>query len=484
MLNGRMRRTKIVATLGPASNSREVIRQLVQAGMDVARLNFSHGSYEQHAQTIINLREISEELDTPVTILQDLQGPKIRVGKLPGDEMVLNQGEIVTMVPEHDFTAQPNVIPLDYPHAAEEAKGGMRVLLDDGMMQLEVLEAGDKTLRCRVVDGGKLKNRKGVNFPDLNLRQLPSLTEKDKEDLKFGISQDVDWISLSFVRSGEDVRSLKELIAKEGVFKPVIAKIEKPQAIENLDAILEETNGVMVARGDLGVELSPEKVPMLQKRIIESCNRRGIPVITATQMLESMIRDPRPTRAEASDVANAIIDGTDAVMLSGESAVGAFPVRAVEMMGRIAREVESSISFKTYSAQGRGVAYALSEAAKTIARTIEPSCIVVLTTTGRTAHWIAAERPKTSVVAIARRKQVYHALNLFWGLKPLLVSTSPTDFEGLVKQAESTLLARGLAAVGDKILVIGGVPAPSPHGANFLKVHTVGAEGEQTENSA
>ncbi|HEY5704074.1 MAG TPA: pyruvate kinase [Terrimicrobiaceae bacterium] len=471
-----MRRTKIVATLGPASNSREVIRELVQAGMDVARLNFSHGSYDQHAQTIANLREISEELDTPVTILQDLQGPKIRVGQLPGGEMRLAPGTAVAMVPQADFTGQPSTIPLDFAHAAEEAKPGMRILLDDGLMQLEVLEIAGQTLRCRVVDGGTLKSRKGVNFPELNLRLLPSLTEKDKEDLKFGISQDVDWISLSFVRSATDVRSLKELIAAQGVFKPVVAKIEKPQAIENLEGILQETNGVMVARGDLGVELNPEKVPMLQKHIIESCNRKGLPVITATQMLESMIRDPRPTRAEASDVANAIIDGTDAVMLSGESAVGAFPVRAVEMMARIASEVEAAIGFKTYPPEGRGgSAYALSEAAKVIARTIEPTCIVVLTTTGHTAHSIAAERPKTSVVAVSRNKQVYHALNLFWGLKPLLAKETPADFDGLVKQAESTVLAHGFAAPGDKILVVGGVPAPSPLGANFLKIHSISA---------
>jgi pyruvate kinase len=328
-------------------------------------------------------------------------------------------------------------------------------------------------LRCRVVDGGVLKSRKGVNFPELNLRRLPSLTEKDKADLKFGVSQNVDWVSLSFVRSGTDVRSLKELISAEGVFKPVVAKIEKPQAIENLAEILKEANGVMVARGDLGVELNPEKVPMLQKHIIESCNRKGLPVITATQMLESMIREPRPTRAEASDVANAIIDGTDAVMLSGESAVGAFPVRAVEMMARIAREVEAAITFKSYPAEGGGNAYALSQAAKVTAETVEPACIVVLTTTGHTAHSIAQERPKTNVLAVSRSEQVYHALNLFWGLKPLLVQESPSDFEGLVKQAEATILAKGFAIPGDKILVIGGVPAPSPLGANFLKIHSV-----------
>ncbi len=468
-----MRRTKIVATIGPNSSSPEVIRQLVKAGMDVARLNFSHGSYEQHARTIANLREISRELDTPVTILQDLQGPKIRVGQLPGGEMKLEAASVVAMIPQAEFTGQPSTIPLDYAHVAEEATSGMRILLDDGLMQLEVLEASGHVLRCRVVDGGVLKSRKGVNFPELNLRRLPSLTEKDKADLKFGVSQNVDWVSLSFVRSGTDVRSLKELISAEGVFKPVVAKIEKPQAIENLEEILKEANGVMVARGDLGVELSPEKVPMLQKHIIESCNRKGLPVITATQMLESMIREPRPTRAEASDVANAIIDGTDAVMLSGESAVGAFPVRAVEMMARIAQEVEAAITFKNYPAEGGGNAVALSEAANVVAEITKPICIVVLTTTGHTAHFIAAERPKTNVIAVSRSEQVYHALNLFWGLKPLLVQESPSDFEGLVKQAEATILAKGFAIPGDKILVIGGVPAPSPLGANFLKIHSI-----------
>jgi pyruvate kinase len=441
--------------------------------MDVARLNFSHGSYEQHAKTIANLRQISRELDTPVTILQDLQGPKIRVGQLPGGETMLAPGSVVAMVPEAEFTGQPATIPLDYPHAAEEATAGMRILLDDGLMELEVLETSAHALRCRVIDGGNLKSRKGVNFPQLNLRRLPSLTHKDKEDLSFGLSQQVDWISLSFVRSGTDVRSLKELIADQGASKPVIAKIEKPQSIENLEEILQEANGVMVARGDLGVELKPEEVPMLQKHIIESCNRKGLPVITATQMLESMIREPRPTRAEASDVANAIIDGTDAVMLSGESAVGAFPVRAVEMMSRIAREVEAAITFKTYPAEGRGNAYALSQAAKITAKTIQPSCIVVLTTTGHTAHSIATERPQTNVIAISRDEQVYHALNLFWGLKPILVPECPSAFEDLVRQAETTALARHLATPGDKILVIGGVPAPSPLGANFLKIHSI-----------
>ena len=315
--------------------------------MDVARLNFSHGNYENHAQVIKNLREISAELDIPVTIIQDLQGPKIRVGKMPGDQINLKKGDIITIVPEENYNSGPLTIPIDYPYLAEEAKTGMKALLDDGLFELEITGIERDSIKCRVIEGGILMSRKGVNFPNLNLR-LPALTDKDIQDLIFGLSQDIDWVSLSFVRSAEDIRVLKRLIAEKGFIKPVIAKIEKPQAIDHLEEIIEEVNGIMVARGDLGVEMSPEKVPMLQKHIIELCNRKGITVITATQMLESMIHDPLPTRAEASDVANAIIDGTDAIMLSAETAVGDHPVKVVEMMVRIATEVEAKIDFKNY----------------------------------------------------------------------------------------------------------------------------------------
>lgn len=467
-----LRRTKIVATMGPASSSPEMIRKLILAGMDVARLNFSHGSYEDHGTVIGHLRQISAELDTPVTIMQDLQGPKVRVSGLPGGEIELHQGDIVTLVPEEEFSGAGATIPIDYPFVAEEAKPGMQVLLADGIFEMKVVEVVGHAVRCEVVEGGVLKNRKGVNFPNLNLR-LPSLTEKDVKDLEFGLAQGVDWVSLSFVRTAEDVRILRRLITEKGLKKPIIAKIEKPQAIDNLEEILDEVNGVMVARGDLGVEFSAEKVPMLQKQIIEECNRRGLPVITATQMLESMIVEPRPTRAETSDVANAIIDGTDAVMLSGESAVGAFPIRAVETMGRIAREVEAKIDFKTYPPTGQDVARALTEAVNSISSVIHPSYIVVLTTTGHTAHFVAAQRPKAPVIAVTTSSQAYHALNLFWGIKPLLVEGVPTNFEGLVEQAETTLKERNLIGAGDKILVLGGVPAGEPHGANFVKIHTV-----------
>jgi pyruvate kinase len=468
-----LRRTKIIATLGPASSSPDVIRQLVLAGMDVARLNFSHGSYEDHAGTIANLRAISAELDTPVTILQDLQGPKVRVGQLPGGELTLVPGEVVELVPETGGGSSLNTaIPIDYPCAAEDAEPGARVLLADGALELEVIETAGCALRCRVIEGGILKSRKGVNFPSLNLR-LPSLTDKDRRDLEFGLEQDIDWVSLSFVRCGEDMRLLKELLAAKGADKPVVAKIEKPQAIGQLDGILEEADAVMVARGDLGVEMSPEKVPMLQKMIIEQCNRRGIPVITATQMLESMITEPRPTRAEASDVANAIIDGTDAVMLSGESAVGAHPVRAVEMMARIARDVEAGIEFKKYPPAGQTDMHAVGEAVNAIAATMNPRCIAVLTQTGFTARFVTAERPKQPVIALTTSPHVYHRLNLLWGIKPLLVEGTPDCFEGLIALAESALRARNLVASGDRILVLGGIPAGKPQGTNFLKIHTV-----------
>jgi len=467
-----LRRTKIVATIGPASESPEVLRSLVLAGMDVARLNLSHGSHEDHARTIAHLRAITGELDSPVTILQDLQGPKVRVGQLPNDEIVLTEGQTISLVPASEFDGQPATIPIDYPHAAQDAKPGMQILLADGLFELQVVEVAGHELHCRVVEGGVLKSRKGVNFPNLDLR-LPSMTEKDVCDLDFGLAQNVDWISLSFVRSAADVRELKNRLAAKGARKPVIAKIEKPQAIDRLDEILAEVDGVMVARGDLGVELSPERVPMLQKMIIEKCNRRGIPVITATQMLESMIHEPRPTRAEASDVANAIIDGTDAVMLSGESAVGAFPVRAVEMMVRIAGEVESRIEFTTYPATDEDTAEALSAAADASARIIHPRCIVVLTTTGHTAQAVAARRTKAPIAALTTDPAVYHSLNLLWGIRPFLVSTAPDNFEGLIALAESTLRERQLVAAGERILVLGGIPSGQPRGANFVKIHTV-----------
>lgn len=469
-----MRRTKIVATLGPASSSPEMIRMLILAGMDVARLNFSHGDFAVHAKVVENLRTISHELDRPVTILQDLQGPKIRVGKLPEAGVLLEAGETIVLAPENDPGHSPGLIPIDYPHLASEAKPGMQVLMADGLFELTIKEISGERVACTVVEGGVLMSRKGVNFPDLKLR-LPSLTDKDIRDLEYGLKLDVDWISLSFVRSAEDVRFLKNLLAEKGSMKPVIAKIEKPQAIEHLEEIVEEAHGIMVARGDLGVEMNPEKVPMLQKRIIELCNRKGKPVITATQMLESMIHDPRPTRAEASDVANAIIDGTDAVMLSGETAMGAFPVKAVEMMNRIAQDVESRIDFKTYPPEGNTNIQALGESASTIAGIIDPRCIALLTTSGRSARYMSAERPKVPVYALTTHLQVYHALNLIWGVVPLFIHDRPETVEEMAAVIEQHLVFRRLACAGDRILIMAGIPAHQPGGTNFLMIRTLGS---------
>lgn len=468
-----LRRTKIVATLGPASSSPEVIRQLMLAGMDVARLNFSHGAHAEHAERIATLRKISEELGTPVTLLLDLQGPKIRVGQLPGGSVALARDGEVVLRPEGLCTGNPDEIPLDYPHLADEARPGLQVLLADGALELETLAVEGAGVRCRVVQGGELKSRKGVNFPGLMLR-LPALTEKDQRDVEFGLTQGVDWVSLSFVRSADDVRTLVDFLRERGANQPVIAKIEKPQALEHLDEIIAVSQGVMVARGDLGVEVSPERVPLLQKRIIEHCNRAGRPVITATQMLESMINEARPTRAEASDVANAIMDGTDAVMLSGETAVGRFPVLAVEMMARIAREVESHIEFKSYPAHGNTEAHALAEAVTGLEKVISPRCIVCLTSSGYTAALVAAERPRSPVIGMTARPKVFHALNLVWGIKPVLVQRECETFEELVALAGETLRERGLAGTGDRILILGGVPARQSRGTNFVKIHTLG----------
>ena len=331
-------RTKIVATIGPASSSPEVLRRMLLAGMNVARLNFSHGSYENHGKMIKLLRDISSELELPLTLLQDLQGPKIRVGQLPDTGMILTEGSSITLVPLADYTGQPSTVGIDYHYVAEEAIAGTQVLLDDGLLELRVRKIEGTAVECEVVTGGLLKSHKGVNLPSLNLR-LPSMTEKDKKDLDFGISQGVDIISLSFVRKADDIRLLKELLVEKGADIPVLAKIEKPQAVANLEEIIDECDAIMVARGDLGVEMRPEKVPLIQKQIIKLCNQKGIPVITATKMLDSMIHNHRPTRAEASDVANAIIDGTDAVMLSGESAVGEYPIQSVKMLASIAIDV-------------------------------------------------------------------------------------------------------------------------------------------------
>jgi pyruvate kinase len=462
-------RTKIVATLGPASRDPEVLRQMIRAGMTVARLNFSHGRYEDHAQMVTLLRSLSAELDTPICLLQDLQGPKIRVQTLP-EPLILTVGETVHLAPE----PRAGCIALDYPHLAADARVGCQILLDDGLLELVVVGVAEDALTCQVVRGGILKSRKGVNLPNLEV-QLPSLTEKDRRDLEFGLSQGVDWISLSFVRRAADLETLKALIRDRGHAVPVIAKIEKPQAIAYLEEILAVADGVMVARGDLGVEVSPERVPLLQKRIIRGANLRGIPVITATQMLESMIQHPRPTRAEASDVANAILDGTDAVMLSGESAVGAFPVAAVSMMRAIALEVEPHLTFTNQPPYERDERHAVTEALNTIDQTLELAAIICLTNTGMTARLAAAERPRAPILAVTPHRETYRRLNLIWGVVPVLVEGMRTDTETLVAAVTQEIQRQGRVREGDRVLILGSIPVDNPTGTNFLQLHRMGS---------
>ncbi|NJL01428.1 MAG: pyruvate kinase [Spirulinaceae cyanobacterium RM2_2_10] len=471
----RPHRTKIVATIGPASNSPEVARQMLRAGMSVARLNFSHGSYEDHARTVQVLRAAADELDVPLALLQDLQGPKVRVGQLPDGKMLLEPGAKCRIVPLEIYNGEPDVIPIDYPHVAEEAEPDTQILLDDGRLELRIVSIDAPAVICEVERGGILKNRKGVNFPSLNLR-LPSMTEKDCRDLEFGISQNVDWVALSFVREAEDIRQLKRLLAEKGAKTPVIAKIEKPQAIDHLEEIVAECDGLMVARGDLGVEMHPEKVPMLQKRIIRACNQKGIPAITATQMLESMIENANPTRAEASDVANAIIDGTSAVMLSGESAVGKYPVQSVEMLAKIATEVEPFLEFVNLPPAEVTETHALSEALSTIDKILPLRWIAAFTTTGFTARLAAAERLKTPIVAFTPDQQVYHSLNLLWGVTPIYLKGAVNSVEVLVYKIEAMLRQRHLVAPGDRLVILGGSPVQATQGTNFLKLHDIGEE--------
>lgn len=464
--------TKIVATIGPASDSPEVLRKMMLAGMNVARLNFSHGKYEDHAERIKRLRLVAAELELPLMLLQDLQGPKIRVGDLPGEGIVLNEDSRLTLVPIVDYMGEPDTVGIDYAYIAEEAEPGTQVLLDDGLLELQVEKIVGNAVRCQVIEGGLLKSHKGVNFPTLNLR-LPSVTEKDKQDLDFGVEQGVDIISLSFVRKPDDIQLLRSLLKEKGSSIPVLAKLEKPQAIANLEAIVNECDAIMVARGDLGVEMSPEKVPLIQKQIIKLCNQKGIPVITATQMLDSMIHSPRPTRAEASDVANAIIDGTDAVMLSGESAVGNYPVEAVRMLARIATEVERSIQFVNYPPNRTEDTDAISEALHAIDSTIKLQCVVAFTETGYTAKLASEERPSVPIVAYTADPKVYHRLSLHWGIRPVLVQGFHNTLTDVLHQMELDLIERNFASPGDKVLVMGGLPFGKAGSTNFLKIHTI-----------
>jgi len=416
------RRTKIVATIGPATQSEEIITDLIKAGVTTFRLNFSHGDHKDHQERIKTIRKVSKKLDLDIGILQDLQGPKIRLGRFKDGPVKVKKGDKFLLT-SNEVECTKSIANVTYNKLAQEVTSGKRILLDDGKIEMivEKVDVANNLLECKVTVGGVLSNNKGVNFPDVQL-SVKALTDKDIEDLEFGLTVGVDWIALSFVRNPSDINEIKNLINKNGHSIPVIAKIEKFEAIDQIDSILPLCDGVMVARGDLGVEMPAEEVPLLQKELIRKANTLGIPIITATQMLDSMASNPRPTRAEVSDVANAILDGTDAVMLSNETAVGDFPVEAVETMATIARRIERDYPLKAIESHlPSTIPNAISAAVSNIARQLDAGAIIPLTKSGSTARNVSKFRPPTPILATTTERSVARRLQLVWGVTPLLV---------------------------------------------------------------
>ena len=476
LAEGFPRRAKIVATLGPASSNESVFRELLRAGLDVARLNFSHGTHPEKLKLIEMVRKISREEGKPICILGDLQGPKIRTGRLKNRIPVqLKAGQRLTITPR-DIPGTSTVIATTFPTLAENLEPGARILLSDGLIELRVIDIPGEDVECEVINGGTLGEHKGINLPGIAVR-VPSLTDKDEEDLEFGMKHGVDAIAVSFVRTAEDVRHVKFRVAALGLETWVIAKLEKPQAIENLEAILENADGVMVARGDLGVEMPPEKVPAIQKHVIRRATEYRKPVITATQMLESMIENPRPTRAEASDVANAIYDGTDAVMLSAETAAGKYPVEAVKMMAKIVSETEAnqrdSNSWDSRPSRIRlSIAETICESAAHAAEDLDVSAIAVFTESGTTARQLSKYRPKPPIYALSSVEEVIHRMGLLWGVHPIKCPKLHTA-EQMVDHAESALEQGGFVKPKEIMGIVAGTRTRSGS-TNFLRLHVLG----------
>lgn len=467
----KIRRTKIVCTIGPATSTADQIRRLILAGMDVARLNFSHGDHESHGESLRLIRQISKDLGKEIGILQDLGGPKIRIGKLPVKERELQAGEKVVLSPAS--TLDLSIIPVNYPYIVEDVAVGDRILFADGLVELKVQEKKKDGVICEVVLGGIVQSHKGVNLPSSNIR-TPAFTEKDRDDLVFGLEQGVDFVALSFVRHEHDLEPVQEILDQKASRPLFIAKIEKPQAIQRLEEILARVDGVMVARGDLGVETPLEEVPIIQKRIIQRARQSGKPVITATQMLQSMVSSPRPTRAEATDVANAIFDGTDALMLSEETAMGTYPIEAVEMMDRIARATEPYLKETDFLNEPMPellpmIPSSISRAACRMAEDLHAAAIVAGTSSGSTARLVARFRPPCPVVGLTPNTQTQRQLTLSWGVIPALVAPF-SDTEQMFGLAEFWVLDQGLARQGDRVIVTAGVPVGIPGTTNLVKV--------------
>jgi pyruvate kinase len=481
----RRKRTKIVATIGPASQDIGMLRAMIRAGMDVARINFSHGEHEVHARNIANIRHVADQENAVVAIMADLQGPKLRLGNLIQDPVEVTEGDVLTLTSRTELDPEkPFEIPMPHPDVLRDLKLGDRLLVDDGQLEFVVQGKLGGDVTVEVVTGGHLHSRKGVSLPDTALT-LSSITEQDRENVRFALEQGVDYIAMSFVRSADDMRELRWLLRHLEGDAALIAKIEKAEAIANFDDILEQSDGIMVARGDLGVETPAERVPVHQKNIIHRCNEAGKPVITATQMLNSMIENPRPTRAEASDVANAIFDGTDAVMLSGETAVGKYPLQSVEMMVRIAHIAEMYLQEHEELHLGkmtlealrtekrRTVPAAISHVTSELSHMLDAKLIVAGTWSGYTARRVARERPSTPILAVTPNRTTYNRLALVWGVKPMLVNEFKTIDE-MVDLVVKTARDNGLVVMDDLIIIIGGVPFGLGGQTNFLKVMRVG----------
>ena len=468
------RRAKIICTIGPSCNTEPMLREMMRLGMDVARLNFSHGTHPDHARNIARLRRAAKQENRTICILQDLQGPKIRTGRLKNHEHVtLKTGSLVTIT-TRDVSGTPKLISTTFQGLAQEVRAGSRILLSDGLIELRVTQVRGSDVECEVVNGGELAEHQGINLPGAAL-SIPALTAKDRADLEFGLKHGVDMVALSFVRSAADVRSVKEIITARGQDVPVIAKLEKPQALKRLEEIFEAADGVMVARGDLGVEMPAEKVPVIQKYVIRRAADWRKPVIIATQMLESMIENPRPTRAEASDVANAVFDGTDAVMLSAETATGHYPRETVAMMARIVVEAESNMAEFTQPRRRQqrrlSIAEAICESIAHAAEDLHMGAIAVFTESGNTARMLSKHRPKVPIYAFSRKPEVCNRMNALWGVNPVHKTEWETA-EAMLKTAENELLPKGLLHAGDVLGLVAGTKLTSG-ATNFMRLHTV-----------
>ena len=468
-------RTKIIATIGPSSSEYDTLKEMIKSGVDVVRLNFSHGKHEDHKKTIINIRAISDELGIPITVLQDLQGPKIRVGKLNKESISLTDGDKFYITSEKKIGTKEE-ISIDN-DIISDIKTEERVLIDDGKIELKVIDKTNNKIKVEVIRGGILLERKGVNLPESDIK-LSSVTEKDIDDLIFGLENDVDWIALSFVRSEKDIKELKKIIKKNGHSTKIIAKIEKPQAIKNIDAIIDESDGLMVARGDLGVEMPMESVPIIQKKIVTKCNLACKPVIIATQMLESMITQKTPTRAESNDVANAVLDGTDAVMLSAESATGKYPLLAVKSMNKIINSVEKTTNtiyykFEKFKKLRNRISESLITTACRLSKQISAKAIVTMTKSGYSAYRVSGSRPKAKIYIVTNNKKIGNELNLVWGVRSLFYNKTE-NIDSTFENIEKILVENNHLNKNDKYIITSSMPTHWKGHTNMMKVNEVG----------